>query len=71
MTKPVCLTLSLGGITIAHYQQVWGEIVSEGKTDKGEDYIMFKDGESEEARRVYKRKIAKIDDRAKDPPIES
>ena len=70
MTKPVCLTLSLGGITIAHYQQVWGEIVSEGKTDKGEDYIMFKDGESEEARRVYKRKIAKIDDR-KDPPIES
>lgn len=63
MTRPVCLTLSLGGTHIAHYQQVWGEIVSEGKTEKGEDYIVFKDGESESERRILKRKISKIDAR--------
>ena len=70
MTKPVELTISLGGAFIANYQKINGEIVSEGRTDKGEEYVMFKDGESEEPHRIYKRKITNITDARTNTTIE-
>jgi hypothetical protein len=73
MTKPVELTISLGGTFIANYQKINGEIISEGTTDKGEEYIMFKDGESEESEkphRIYKRKITNIADTKSNTTIE-
>lgn len=62
MTKPVELTISLGGAFIANYQKINGEIISEGQTDKGEEYIMFQDAESDKPHRIYKRKITNIAD---------
>ena len=60
MTNIVEITIDLGGRYLSHHQQVFGEIVSEGRTDKNEEYIVFKDAESEEPHRIYKRKITKI-----------
>jgi hypothetical protein len=70
MTKPVELTISLGGAFIANYQKINGEIVSEGTTDRGEDYIMFQDAESDKPHRIYKRKITNIADTKSNTTIE-
>jgi hypothetical protein len=69
MTKVVQLTINPGGIFLSH-QQICGEIVSEGRTEKGEDYIVFRDAESEEPHRIYKRKITNIADTKSNTTIE-
>jgi hypothetical protein len=70
MTKPVELTISLGGAFIANYQKINGEIISEGTTDRGDDYIMFQDAESDKPHRIYKRKITNIADTKSNTTIE-
>jgi hypothetical protein len=60
MTNIVEITIHLGGRYLSHHQQVFGEIVSEGRTDKNEEYIVFKDAESEEPHKILKRKITKV-----------
>jgi hypothetical protein len=60
MTKPVQLTIDAGGAFICSYQEVHGEIIGEGRADNGEDYIIFRDQETE--KRIPRKKIKKITD---------
>jgi hypothetical protein len=60
MTKPVQLTIESGRDSLDSYQQVHGEIIGEGRADNGEDYIIFRDQETE--KRIPRKKIKKITD---------
>lgn len=64
MTNIVEITLDLGGHHVTSnrwgIQSVYGEIVSEGRTENNEEYIIFKDAESEEPHKIFKRRITKI-----------
>ena len=62
MTNVVELTINLGGFYFSEHQKVCGEIVSEGTTEKGDGYIVFRDAESEEPHKIFKRKIISIAD---------
>lgn len=59
MTNVVQVTIDLGGRYLSQFQQVYGQIISDS-----DDYIMFKDAESDEnekPHKILKRKITKID----------
>jgi hypothetical protein len=60
MTRPVQLTIESGRDSLDSYQQVHGEIIEEGRTASGEDYIIFRDQETE--KRIPRKKIKKITD---------
>jgi hypothetical protein len=60
MTNVVEVTINLGGQYLSRNQQIHGEIIAEGTTDKNEEYIVFRDAESEEPHRILKRKITNI-----------
>lgn len=47
MTRPVRLVIETGGARLGSYQEVHGEIVGAGKAENGDDYIVFRDEETE------------------------
>ncbi len=55
MTRPVRLVIERGGAFLGSYQEIHGEIVGTGKTDSGDDYIVFRDEDSE--RRISLKKV--------------
>ena len=60
MTRPVQLTIESGRDSLDSYQQVHGEIIGEGRAENGDDYIIFRDEETE--KKIPRKKIKKITD---------
>lgn len=55
MTRPVRLVIERGGNFLGSYQEIHGEIVGTGKAENGDDYIVFRDEDSE--RKIPLKKI--------------
>jgi hypothetical protein len=55
MTRPVRLIIERGGAFLGSYQEIHGEIVETGKAENGDDYIVFRDEDSE--RKIPLKKI--------------
>jgi hypothetical protein len=58
MTKPVRLTIDAGGYFFCLFQEIYGEVVGEGREPNGEEYIIFRDQETE--KKILRKKIANI-----------
>ncbi len=55
MTDVVRLTIDLGGNIPSWHQQIHGQVIAEEN-----DHIVFKDAESEEPHKIFKRNITNI-----------
>ena len=65
MTRPVQLTIDAGGYFFCSFQEIYGEIIGEGRDEKGQEYIVFKDEDSE--RKIPRARIKQINTDVKHP----
>lgn len=58
MTRPVQLIIESGRDSLDSYQEIHGEITGEGRDEKGQEYIVFRDEENE--KKIPRTKIKRI-----------